>query len=244
MAESNKTIRFASINIQGDKNLEEVVSFLKNFKPDVVCFQELIESRKEFFEKILGMKGYFLPMSRDNRLNLDVFFGIGLYSNFPMNNIHSEYYYGGSGNVPVFILGDEKSVWRGFIRATVLKDGKSFTVATTHFTRTPDGSTSEKQREDLKKLFELFESVPELILCGDFNAPRGGEIFTALAEKYKDNIPPQYLSSLDSNLHKLKNSKLLMVDGLFTTPDYIVTEVKLSEGVSDHMAVTALISKD
>jgi len=37
-------LKFASINIECDKHLDGVVSYLKNFQPDVVCFQELFES--------------------------------------------------------------------------------------------------------------------------------------------------------------------------------------------------------
>ncbi len=236
------TLRFASINIEGDKNLDKVLAFLKNFGPDVVCFQELWEPRVEFFEKALGMKGIFLPMSKDNRENQNVLFGVGLYSALPVRNVRSEYYYGGEGSMPTFKAGNEKTIWRGILEATVEKEGESFTVATTHFTRTPDGSTSDKQREDLKKLLGIFQNTPELILCGDFNAPRGGEIFTALSTRFKDNIPPSYESSLDPKLHRAGHLKL-MVDGLFTTPQYLITDAKLSESVSDHMAVTALISK-
>ena len=35
----------------------------------------------------------------------------------------------------------------------------------------------------------------------------------------------------------------LMVDGLFTTPKYIASNVKLEPGVSDHMAIVANIEK-
>jgi endonuclease/exonuclease/phosphatase family metal-dependent hydrolase len=94
----------------------------------------------------------------------------------------------------------------------------------------------------MKNLLALLAKTPELILCGDFNAPRGGEIFKMLADKYKDNIPPEYDSSLDTELHRIGKIKKLMVDGLFTTSAYIVSDVKLSEGVSDHKAVTAIIS--
>ena len=81
------------------------------------------------------------------------------------------------------------------------------------------------------------------VLTGDFNAPRGGEIFAELASRYKDNIPNHYQSSLDPDLHRVKNLKL-MVDGLFSTPDYNLGEVRLINGVSDHLAVAAKVSKN
>lgn len=240
-------LRVASINIEGDKHLEAVVDFLKKFRPDVACFQELTEPRVAFFEKALGMKGYFLPMTRFFAMVNDaaspvVPFGIGFYSALPMEDIHSVYYYGGMGTLPTLDLGNEETVWRGAIRATVEKEGNSFTVATTHFTRTSDGIASEKQRRDLKKLLGLLGDDSELVLCGDMNAPRGGEIFASLSRCFKDNIPKKYDSSLDPKLHRAGHLKR-MVDGLFSAPEYVVSEVKLTGGVSDHMAVTAFISK-
>ncbi len=245
-------IRFSSINIEGDTHLDKVVSFLNDFKPDVVCMQEVMETRLDYFEKALNMKGYFVPMARYNIVPLDKkssisCFGVGIFSNLQMLNVESKYYYGGEGDIPLLKFDgkniDEKSVWRVLISGNVSKDNELYTIATTHFTRTYDGSTSDKQREDLKNLLKITEKKPEIILCGDFNAPRGQEIFSKLSEKYKDNIPPEYTSSLDTELHRIGKVKQLMVDGLFTTPHYEVTEARLSEGVSDHKAVTAIISK-
>jgi hypothetical protein len=34
-----------------------------------------------------------------------------------------------------------------------------------------------------------------------------------------------------------------MVDGLFSTPGYLVSDVELHSGVSDHMAITANVAK-
>lgn len=248
MSDSNNSIKLASINIEGDANLSRVADFLDQEKPDVVCFQELVETSLSFFEKTLGMKGHFLPMTKYHRLYKDMEspvnrFGLGLFSKWPLSEVHSDYYLGGTGDLPMLHIGDETTVWRGVLRATVQKDNVSYTVATTHFTRTSDGSTSETQRRDLRSLFRVLGDVTEIIVCGDFNAPRGGEIFGLLAEKYKDNIPAKYLSSLDPKLHQLRNSKLLMVDGLFSSPQYQVSNVVLSEAVSDHLAITGLISK-
>ena len=241
-------IRFTSINIEGDKHLKEVLSFLAGFKPDAVCFQELCEPAISFFEKELGMKGYFLPMLKYHVILQDqtspiVAYGVGIFSALPVSGVRHDSYYDRFDDVPSFVIADETTTRRVLLRATIRKGEDSYTVATTHFTRTPDGSTSDKQREDLKNMLALLSDTPEVILCGDFNAPRGGEIFGKLAQQFKDNIPPRYLSSLDPKLHTLKDSKPLMVDGLFTTSQYRVTDVQLSSGVSDHLAVTALIEK-
>ncbi|MSU55650.1 MAG: endonuclease/exonuclease/phosphatase family protein [Candidatus Taylorbacteria bacterium] len=242
-------IRFATINIQGDTYLDSVVPFLSNFKPDVVCFQEIVETSVPFFEKKLGMKGYFVPVTIHYAKPFDASspvgtIGVGLFSSLPVTDVCKDYYVGGEGDIPRLVSGKlNSSVWHAILRGTIHKNNEKYVVATTHFTWTHDGSTSDKQREDLVNLLKITEKNNELILCGDFNAPRGQEIFGKLSEKYKDNIPLEYTSSLDTELHRIGKIKQLMVDGLFTTPHYKVTEAKLSEGVSDHKAVTAIISK-
>ena len=242
-------IRFASINIEGDTHLDSVVSFLKSYKPEVVCFQELIEASIPFFERELEMKGYFMPVTIHNVRPFDATspmgtFGVGLFSNFPVTDICKDYYVGGVGDVPRFQEEHPNStIWRAILKGTVNKNNEKYVIAVTHFTWTSDGSTSDEQREDFGSLLKITEKNSELILCGDFNAPRGGEIFSKLSGKYKDNIPEGYASSLDTELHRIGKVKRLMVDGLFTTPHYQVTEAMLSEGVSDHRAVTGLISR-
>ncbi len=243
-----KSLRLASINIEGERHLEEVLNFLQEFKPDVVCFQEIIDSRVSYFEEKLQMKGLYLPMVKDHvdvkDLNSPIgVYGVGLFTSLNVVSSRQAYYYGDKMDLQMNASGDESVVKRGFIEAVVLKAGARFTIATTHFTRTPDGSTSDKQREDLKNLLSFFKDGQELILCGDFNAPRGEEIFGNLAQIYTDNIPGEYDSSLDSKLHRVGHLKL-MVDVLFSTRHYKVTDAKLSEGVSDHKAISAVIFKN
>jgi hypothetical protein len=81
-----------------------------------------------------------------------------------------------------------------------------------------------------------------MALFGDFNAPRGKEIFSIFTEKLKDNIPLNYETSLDENLHRA-GKLTYMVDGCFTTPEYVASDVELRFGVSDHAAVLATITK-
>lgn len=89
-------------------------------------------------------------------------------------------------------------------------------------------------------LLKFLSEIPEFILCGDFNAPRGGIIFDTIASKYKDNIPSEINTTIDKNLHKAGDLKLV-VDGLFTTPSYQITSIKIIDSLSDHCAILANI---
>src|SRR3569623_473248 len=108
--------------------------------------------------------------------------------------------------------------------ADIERDGEMFRIATTHFPVTAHGEATDFQREDMKNLLSLLEKEGEFVLTGDFNAPRGGEIFAELASRYKDNIPPTITTSIDGMLHRAGQLPH-MVDGIFSTPGYLVSNV-------------------
>jgi endonuclease/exonuclease/phosphatase family metal-dependent hydrolase len=129
-----------------------------------------------------------------------------------------------------------------FARAQIKKDNKIFHVGTAHLPVTERGSVTEYQREALQGFLSVLENEKEIVFVGDFNAPRGGEIFSAIAAKYTDNVPQEYLSSLDPKLHRAGPIDR-MVDGIFSTPHYSVSDVRMESGVSDHCALVATVTK-
>ena len=248
--DSKNSIRFASINIEFDKHYDTVFPFVKNFGPDVLCLQEVLDADIPLFEREFNMKCVFVPMVGLRRVQNDlsspmVNFGIAIFSKIPIQGFQTDYYGGNPNIVPQFF--EEYPVGMALINkvllsASLLFEGVSYTFATTHFTWSNHGLVTDEQRVDLKKLFAILDTKKDFVLSGDFNAPRGREIFNELASRYKDNIPAKYTTSVDKHLHRAGDLQL-MVDGLFTTPQYEVLDAKLSEGVSDHIAVTALVRK-
>jgi len=244
-------IKFVSINIELDKHLDLVREFLEKEKPDVVCLQEVHEEDLSKFAKELEMETVFAPMSnigKETYTEPPFFpYGVGILSALPVQKAWVEYYAGGAKEAKTRIFqGNSRQDPHPLVLATVQKGNLSFMFGTTHFTWTPDGNPDDLQRKDLKNLLNILKNIPDIVLCGDFNAPRGREVFDILAKLYKDNIPLSYTTSIDANLHRDKENmcgKPLMVDGLFTTPEYQCSNVRLQNGVSDHMAIVAEISK-
>ena len=117
-----------------------------------------------------------------------------------------------------------------------------YRVCTTHFRWTPDGEADDAQRTDMIALLSVLESLQDFVLVGDFNTPRGGDMFAELANRYKDNVPREFTSSLDPTLHRAAPLER-MVDGIFTTPCYVVSDVEMISGISDHRALVANISR-
>lgn len=245
MAENNH-LKLVSLNIEGRKHLRDIVlPFLKSREIDVLCLQEVFESDVDILKKELNMQGVFVArvLYRTND-SLDILLpnGIAMLSKSEIKNIQTPCYRGDPA-VLKELAGHDHTANRIFLYGDIIKNGEIFRVGTTHFTWTPDGEANDYQREDLKNLFRILEAIPEIIICGDFNAPRGGEIFQEMAKRYKDNIPEKYDTSLDKNLHRVGKTRRLVVDVLFTSPQYVAENVELVGGVSDHCAVVGDIYK-
>lgn len=200
-----------------------------------------------------GADSSFVPMLRLPSEEGSIVVGLGIFSRLPIREKFEKYYNGDRTRVGEMRL-DMNAFQQHDLKCGVLafcdieKDGAVFRIGTTHFTWTPKGLPSDFQRLDLGVMLGHLQESGEFVLTGDFNAPRGGEIFGEIAARYQDNIPLHYATSLDIDLHvagKLRPQELAdkMVDGVFSTPGYQVSDVELHTGVSDHCAITAIVSK-
>lgn len=244
------SLKLVSLNIEQSKHLELVEPFLSAQEADIVCLQELIAADGERLQKASGLAYHaFEPMVMIPAES-DTPMGLGIFSRAPFVSTSAHYYAGAQGVLKDSVQEDSSTynnLNRFAFMADVEKEGHLFRIATTHFRWTPDGKPDGAQREDIKNLLQVLEGLGEFVLAGDFNAPRGGEIFGMLAARYKDNIPPHYKTSLDISLHRAGKTKPeeledKMVDGLFSTSGYSVSDVELVPGVSDHCAIVANIS--
>ncbi len=246
-------MKLISLNIELNKHRDKVLSFLKKENPDVICLQEILEEDFPIYKKDLEMEGVlemwylmnFIKDSHHAKLNgqkhgVAIFAKRILSSGFIYYNGSKENINESTNEFPL-----DKPIQDNNVLLWIETENdkrEKFKFMTTHLPVTKNGDTTDYQLEIVSKLLKKLEEIPEFILCGDTNAPRGKEAFSLLANKYKDNIPEEYQTSLDQNLHRVKGL-MYMVDGLFTTPGYKAENVKLIDGVSDHMAIVADIEK-
>ncbi len=238
-------LKLVSLNIEGDKHFDRFLPMLEEEQPDVVCLQEVFAQDLPYLEQKLHMQSVYAPnvvYLTPNQYGIAPrgTWGITLLSKLPLVQPVIHYYHGGKQRIPVFIDGQPNSANRAVILAQVTKDEQLYQVATTHFTWSAQGKINEAQGRDFISLSQFLSHYSSLILTGDFNAPRGRELFQKFADHFQDQIPPQIQTTLDPQLH-YAGPLDLVVDGLFTTPDYIVSDVKLVAGVSDHQAIVAEI---
>ena len=238
------TLQLLQLNIERDKHFDRIIPFLAEHKPDVVCVQEISEHSVPRLES-LGYTSYFVPMNNREAEEGRFVQGVALFSLAPMHRTWAVQYGGPIGDLPEYrdeseaIKHDSQQYVAIF--GEVTKDGTLFRIGTTHFPWTAGGEASDFQRADMQNLISVLDEIGSFVFTGDFNAPRGGEIFSLLAKSYKDDVPAQYTSSIDGSLHKA-GPLPYMVDGIFSTPDYHVSDVTMHTGVSDHCALTATVS--
>ncbi len=238
------TITLVQLNIERDKHFDRIFPFLKEIQPDILCVQEITDHSVIRFEQELGYHSFFVPMY--NRVENGVAFaqGIAIFSTLPFKKTWSKQYGGFEGSLPDYVQTDPTIMHDSLIFtlafAEIEHDNALYRFATTHFPWTAQGAATDFQRKDMHNILTLLATTGEVILTGDFNAPRGGEIFGMLADTYKDNVPTKYTSSIDGSLHRA-GPLPYMVDGIFSSPGYQVSNVTMYKGLSDHCGFVATI---
>lgn len=238
-------VKLFNLNIEGDKHFQRWLPVALKEKPGVVCLQEVFGADMDFISDTLGMTGYFVPtmdITEVNTYNISPrgLWGLGFFTNLE-HSIPEVQYYAGEGTIAVFKRPEDSA--RALVTSRVTApSGEQFNIATTHFTWTHNGEANENQRKDLTALLEAVEQYPDIILCGDFNAPRGKEIFDHLASVFHDNLPPDVISTLDADLHYKKGTIQLAVDTIFSSGGYTISDCRVLTGISDHAGLVADIS--
>lgn len=235
--------RLASLNVERSRHLDRFIPFLRGLEPDVVCLQELVRRDIDAIKAGTGLAHVHFAQMAVHPVDGQPF-GVGILAREPFEGTDTVVYAGGGDGSRMFDRTTEESkvaTCRYLVaRARLGGAARGITVATTHFPWTPDGEPRGFQTEAVERLVSQLKGP--LVLTGDFNAPRGGPIFSMLAGAWRDCIPPGVATSIDPELHRAGPLQL-MVDGLFVTPDYRADGVALHTGLSDHMGITAEVTR-
>lgn len=234
-------IKLITLNIEGDKHLARVIPFLEKEDADVVCLQETIEENIEQLKISRYPYASFAPMRVLNRPRNMAKRGLLILSKQQPSEQSITYYQGNENDLPVLTNAQAEDN-RAVLYLSIQVDTNIFHIATTHFTWSVGGEVTQEQREQFERIKKMLRDKKELIFSGDFNTPRGKEIYTELATMYKDNIPSSVTTTLDPILHR-KSGLEFVVDGLFTSPEYVVENIRIVEGISDHKALVGEISR-
>lgn len=244
-------MKLITLNIEGTRHYDTVLELLRHQSADVLCLQEVPE---EFVPEIeeLGYQTSFALRCVKSQEGPEYQDGIVVATKVE-HSAKTHYYYKYSDKPDdIFIekIG-RRSNHQPLLDVRVIVDGSEFNIVNTHFTWSVDGLINDAQQEDLASLLSYTQNLPPHLLCGDFNLPRiYNSLYKDIIHSYQDNIPDHVQSSLDPELHRIRNNPQdahhvndFMVDYVFSQPPYQVSDVELQYGVSDHAAVIAEVSK-
>lgn len=243
-------MKLITLNIEGERHYDSVTSLIKNESADVLCLQEVPEK----YAKCLEDLGYYTTFAlRCFKSQEGPEYKDGIVVATKSEHSAKTHYYYEYPDKPDDIFIDEigrRSCHQPLLYVSVMVDNFEYRIVNTHFTWSVDGFVNNAQKEDLESLLEYTQTLPPHLLSGDLNLPRiHNQLYKNVTNSYLDNIPRHIKSSLDPQLHRIVNNPKdahhindFMVDYIFSQPPYLVSNVELRFGVSDHAAVIADIS--
>ncbi|WP_129642125.1 endonuclease/exonuclease/phosphatase family protein [Peristeroidobacter agariperforans] len=238
-------LKLLTLNIEHDRHLDRVAQTIATHLPDVVCLQEVFEKD---CAKLAAVGGYQVKyalstlMPEGEKGNTSPrSWGVAVLTRVPVHNQTVAYY---ADDPRIRIFKESNDPRRLVVMTELQHEGRNFKIGTTHFTWSKNGATTDEQREDFARLKRVLLPYPDYVLCGDFNAPRGGEMFSKFTGELGliDHLPPHVTTTLDSQFH-YAGALELAVDNIFSTPEYRVTQVQVLEGISDHKGILAVVER-
>ena len=231
--------KLISLNVGAYNLSQKQLRFFLKEQPDILCLQEITKDDFLCWKRELGMHGVYVS----TYLNQKIDSGLAMLSRFPITKTRSLKY--GSPKVLWKQGGKERSCRETSNRILQIVNimfplGAEVQIGNIHFTWSPLGMPSALQKKHAANLRILMMGLGSVILCGDLNTPRGGEIFSSILADYTDHIPLKYKTSIDGRIHRAGPLKL-MVDTIFSSPNYESHEVRMVSGFSDHRAIVGII---
>jgi endonuclease/exonuclease/phosphatase family metal-dependent hydrolase len=238
-------LKLLTLNVEQDRHRDRVRAALATHLPDIVCLQEVLDPECSVLAEISGYEFQYAPMTRvrswrRGRMQ-DLTWGIAMLTRIPLKNRKIIYY----SDEPELRDFQQPSDARQVLIATEFDhEGQPHRLMTTHFTWSPGGQFTEEQHTDFKRLKAELIRYPDYVLCGDFNAPRGGPLFSLFTDELNliDHLPAHITTTLDAQFHRA-GALELVVDTIFSTHDYAVKDVHVLEGISDHKGIIGTLRR-
>lgn len=233
------SLTIVNINCEMHRHLDTILPFLEKTEPDIVCLQEVYEHDVVHFAHATNSTSFFAPNAiyyTEGIAGDAQELGVGYLTNDQTAKAETVDYF--RADTPLEFANPTHGYnWRrSLIVVHETRAQVPFHLATTHFTWTPHGDPDDAQRVSQQILMKKLSSYEDVLLVGDLNAPRGGEIYKTFTREYTDHVPQDYTTSIDMNLHRAGDVGLV-VDHVLSRGTVPVRSVAYRFGVSDHAAI-------
>ncbi|RYG59769.1 MAG: endonuclease/exonuclease/phosphatase family protein [Alphaproteobacteria bacterium] len=221
-------------------NGDNFLNLIKRMQPHVVCVQEL---RQQDISALANA----MDIAEDRYVTVpeqfcfDAELHSGIFSRLPLTHVRT------CGHDGKSVLPVSDTLNQNLACATVQQaDGTGYRFVTAHMGWTPEGEVTPAQVQSVHRLVQTLKQEEadqgNVVFMGDLNAPRGRPAFDLIGCTFTDHIPTWCDNSLDPS-HPAAHKPQRMVDGVFTSRHLQVQNVQLHADVSDHQAVTGLLSQ-
>lgn len=235
----------ADPNLPSSWRFDRILDFIYHQAPEVVLLQEVYENDLERYSNALGGRMVFsryCNLSLTNSAEEAEGWGVAIGSRLRLFDVKEHYYDRTPISPESIVLNNGSEHAHSLLLASLRIGSERFNVGTIHATWHNDGKPSDKQLRDFEQLAVLLDGVPDLVLTGDFNSPRGQIIFDSIARMYRDNIPSDIETTNDVTVRPEATWRLV-IDGFFTSRHYRAENVRMVQGLSDHKGILGEVQK-
>ncbi len=261
-------IKIIHLNIERSKHVREIIKLIQKEEPDVLCFEEAMykDVKKIAFDFSYNLA--FAPLLvLENQAEEKEAEGSAILSKFLISDVE-KYKYNDQQTKDILVRREDQVISKKGVRPqdrflynytllnVSIKDnkGKTINIATTHFPvvdHQSPGLPSHKlnslkdidnlEHSDiyLENLISKLRKINNpLIFTADLNNARGEYVYDQLAHELIDIVPQSVTSTIDPNLHRRSDLKLV-VDTIMISPDIKVKKFSVLDNISDHKALLA-----
>ncbi|WP_129776559.1 endonuclease/exonuclease/phosphatase family protein [Peristeroidobacter soli] len=238
-------LKLLTLNIEHDRHLDRVAQTIATHLPDIVCLHEVFEKDCATLAAVGDYQVKYaistLMPERSGGGSSPRSWGVAVLTRVPVH-AQTVAYYADDPRIRIFAQPNDPR--RLLVMTEIDHEGRSYKIGSTHFTWSMDGETTDEQRADFARLKQALLPYPDYVLCGDFNAPRGREMFALFTDELGliDHLPADVTTTIDAQFH-YAGALEYAVDTIFATPEYRLTDVQVLEGISDHKGILASVER-
>ncbi len=236
-------LNILQLNVELNLHTDQIIEHVQKHNYDVLLFQEVLQVDLDTIAEACDMHYAFAPLNTIQHQGALHTLGVATFRNILLLNIEQLYYRGDSKNLPLITRQTPEMMARALLLVEVATNGQIYRLINTHFTWSANATVNNMQRHDFDKMLTILQNYEHFLLVGDFNTPRGQELYDHLSKLYTDNIPLDLKSTLDKKLFRVPGLELV-IDGVFTTAKYKVSGMQILQGLSDHVGIAFRILHD
>lgn len=249
-------IKFITINIWfGGKVWDNLISYIKAEKPDILALQEVydghdgsLEKRYRTMEEFANELGSFLPFNAFGATVLDsgvnVTWGNAVFSKFPIINRKTIFFDLPYTEYSFTLDTDPRLAAEGMLECELDVDGRKAFIYSWHGVWDNHGNDSPSRFEMERVIVENLKDKQAVILAGDSNMRHKTKVIENIGKKlalenvFGDGLVSTFNMNRKTQPFFAKES----VDKIFLSPEFKVLEKEMPKvDVSDHYPLKVLL---